>query len=440
MVPERHYSMWVEPMRPERYEDKELVVSVPSAFHIDWIQEQLGAQIHEEMERVDPGCVFKLVLREEDDPEVLPIPEPTSDEGSPGPMPPSNRPTKRPSSGFTLRTPPMNPRYVFDTFVTGPSNQMATAAANRVAEDPGISYNPLFIYGSVGLGKTHLVQAIGHHVLQNRPGSRVQYETTEQFVTNVVQGIRHNSMELLRSAYRECDVLIIDDIQFIAGKEASQNEFFNTFNTLHDAQKAVVITSDKMPAEIPDLEERVRSRFGWGLVVDLKPPELETRLAILKKKAERDNIPFTDEVGSFIAQSVRSNVRELEGALIRVGAFSSLQHRPVTLDLAKEALKDLVKDRAQLTAELIIQKVAAYFDVKVSDLKGKSRTRHIARPRQIAMYLCRKLLNASYPEIGRAFGGKDHTTALNANKRIEALKGDADVAPHLDSLERSLSA
>lgn len=443
-VLDRHYHMWVEPMRPERYEDQELELSLPGVFHLNWVKEHLLSRMTQALAEIDPGCSLRLTIREED--EALPIPEPVEPPAvtdGPGPRPPptslpSRRPTRGPAPSFTLEAPSMNPRYVFETFVTGPSNQMATAAAQRVAEDPGISYNPLFIYGRVGLGKTHLVQAIGQRMMQRNPNARVQYETTEQFVNNVVQGIRFESMDQVREAYRKCDLLIIDDIQFIAGKEACQIEFFNTFNALHNAQKAVVITSDKLPKEIPDLAERVRSRFGWGLVVDLQPPELETRLAILWRLSERDNIPLTDEVANFIAQSVRSNVRELEGCLVRVGAHSALQHRPISLELAQEALRDVVSDHAQLTADAIIIKTAAYFDVKVSELKGAGRSRKISRPRQIAMYLCRKLLGASYPEIGRAFGGKDHTTALNAYKRIHERCDDADISPHLKELERSL--
>ena len=332
----------------------------------------------------------------------------------------------------------MNERYSFDTFVTGPSTQLATAAARQVAERPGGAYNPLFVYGPVGLGKTHLIQAIGHEVTQRTPGSRVRYLTTEQFVNDVVSGIRFERMDELRSVYRDCEVLIIDDIQFIAKKEACQEEFFHTFNALYGAGKQVIITSDQLPHHIKDIEDRIRSRFQWGLIVDLQPPELETRAAIVKKKADSDGIDLSDEVAMFIAQVVRSNVRELEGCFIRVSAYASLKNEPITVELARSVLKDIVPEKGKLTCETVIKAVAAHFDLKVADLKSAKRGRAIATPRQIGMYLCRKHVHASYPEIGNAFGGKDHTTALNAFQRIGERHGEPDIRRAVEELERVL--
>ena len=342
------------------------------------------------------------------------------------------------SSADNIAPAPLNDRYTFETFVTGPSNQLAAAAAQRVSDNPGYAYNPLFVFGPVGLGKTHLIQAIGNRVKATTAGARVMYQTTEQFVNDVIQGIRFERMDEIRSAYRACDVLIIDDIQFIAGKEACQAEFFHTFNALYDARKQVVVTSDKLPHEMKDLEERVKTRFQWGLVVDLQPPELETRVAIVKKKADNDAIPLDDEVAMFIAQSVRSNVRELEGCLIRVSAYASLANQPITLDLAKNVLRDIVPIRGKLTCETIVKRTADYFEVKISDLKSKKRGRAIAFPRQVAMYLCRKHTEASYPEIGHALGGKDHTTALNAFNRIGERSAEPEVARAVHDLEKLL--
>lgn len=332
----------------------------------------------------------------------------------------------------------MNERYTFQSFVTGPSNQLAAAAAQSVADKPGSAYNPLFVFGQVGLGKTHLIQAIGHRVRQRNANMRVRYQTTEQFVNDVIQGIRFERMDEIRETYRACDVLIIDDIQFIAGKEACQAEFFHTFNALYDARRQVVVTSDKLPHEIKDLEDRIKSRFQWGLIVDLQPPELETRVAIVKKKADTDGIDLGDDVAMFIGQSVRSNVRELEGCLIRVSAYASLTNQPITLTLAKSVLKDVLPQKSQLTCEAIVKTISRYFDIKVSDIKSTKRGRAIAFPRQISMYLCRKHTGSSYPEIGNAHGGKDHTTALNAYNRIKQRMDEPEVRRAVEEIERSL--
>ncbi len=317
----------------------------------------------------------------------------------------------------------LNPRYTFETFVKGASNQFALAAALRVAETPARSYNPLFIYGSAGLGKTHLLHAIGHYVHSNYQHHEVRYVSTETFMNEYVDAIRQNTTNSLRRRYRDIDVLLIDDIQFIAGKEGLQEEFFHTFNSLHGANKQVVISSDRMPDAIPTLEERLRGRFKWGLITDIQPPDLETRLAILRNKSERDRVLVPDDTLEFIATNIATNIRELEGALIRVTAFASLNQVPITTDLAQTQLADLLTDtRPKVrTDEELLADIAAILRFSVEDLKGRSRQRPLVTARQIAMYVFRELTDLSYPAIARVFGGRDHTTVIHANEKIQRL-------------------
>ena len=320
----------------------------------------------------------------------------------------------------------LNPRYTFETFVKGASNQFALAAALRVAETPGRSYNPLFIYGSAGLGKTHLLHAIGHYVHSNYQHHEVRYVSTETFMNEYVDAIRQNTTNSLRRRYRDIDVLLIDDIQFIAGKEGLQEEFFHTFNSLHGANKQVVISSDRMPDAIPTLEERLRGRFKWGLITDIQPPDLETRLAILRNKSERDRVMVPDETLEFIATNIATNIRELEGALIRVTAYASLNQVPITTDLAQTQLADLLKDskpKARTDEELLAD-IAVILKFPVEDLKGRSRQRPLVTGRQIAMYVFRELTDLSYPAIARLFGGRDHTTVIHANEKIQRLMSE----------------
>ena len=320
----------------------------------------------------------------------------------------------------------LNPRYTFETFVKGASNQFALAAALRVAETPARSYNPLFIYGSAGLGKTHLLHAIGHYVHSNYQHHEVRYVSTETFMNEYVDAIRQNTTNSLRRRYRDIDVLLIDDIQFIAGKEGLQEEFFHTFNSLHGANKQVVISSDRMPDAIPTLEERLRGRFKWGLITDIQPPDLETRLAILRNKSERDRVLVPDETLEFIATNIATNIRELEGALIRVTAFASLNQVPITTDLAQTQLADLLNDskpKARTDEELLAD-IAAILKFPVEDLKGRSRQRPLVTARQIAMYVFRELTDLSYPAIARLFGGRDHTTVIHANEKIQRLMSE----------------
>ncbi len=317
----------------------------------------------------------------------------------------------------------LNPDFTFDSFIEGKSNQLARAASLQTSQNPGKSYNPLFIYGGVGLGKTHLMHAIGWSILQQTPGANIAYLHSERFVADMVRALQHNVINDFKRHYRSVDVLLIDDIQFFAGKERSQEEFFHTFNHLLEGQHQVVLTCDRYPKEVNGLEERLKSRFGWGLTVAIEPPELETRVAILNKKAARNNIALPDEVAFFIAKRFRSNVRELEGALNRVVANSNLTGRPITLEFAQEALRDLllIQDK-QVTIENIQKTTAEYYKIRVADLLSKRRSRSIARPRQIAMALSKELTGHSLPEIGDAFGGRDHTTVLHACRKISDLR------------------
>ena len=314
----------------------------------------------------------------------------------------------------------LNPKYSFDTFVIGNSNRFAHAASLAVAEAPAKAYNPLFIYGGVGLGKTHLMHAIGHYILSQNPDSKVVYVSSEKFTNELINSIREYKNEEFRNKYRNIDVLLVDDIQFIAGKEGTQEEFFHTFNALHEANKQIIISSDRPPKEIPTLEDRLRSRFEWGLITDIQPPDLETRVAILRKKANIENIIVDDTVMLYIASKVQSNIRELEGALIRVVAYSSLTNSPITEELAEEALKDILLNNkvVEITVELIKNIVSKNFNIKLDDFNSKKRTRAIAYPRQIAMYLTRELTDLSLPKIGDEFGGRDHTTVIHACDKI----------------------
>jgi chromosomal replication initiator protein len=336
----------------------------------------------------------------------------------------------------------LNPKYTFDSFVIGNSNRFAHAASLAVAESPAKAYNPLFIYGGVGLGKTHLMHAIGHYILQNNPSAKVAYVSSEKFTNELINAIKDDKNEEFRTKYRSVDVLLIDDIQFIAGKERTQEEFFHTFNTLHEANKQIILSSDRPPKEIPTLEDRLRSRFEWGLIADIQAPDFETRMAILKKKADVEKLNVPNEVMVYIATKIKSNIRELEGALIRIVAYSSLTNREITVDLATEALKDIIsnKQNKSITIDLIQDVVAAYFNLRVEDLKSQRRTRNVAYPRQIAMYLSRKLTDMSLPKIGEEFGGRDHTTVIHAYEKIsESLNNDESLENTVNDITKKLT-
>ncbi|HQA56518.1 MAG TPA: chromosomal replication initiator protein DnaA [Acetivibrio sp.] len=335
----------------------------------------------------------------------------------------------------------LNPKYTFDTFVIGNSNRFAHAAALAVAEAPGKAYNPLFIYGGVGLGKTHLMHAIGHYILNQNSSQRVLYVSSEKFTNELINAIKDNKNEEFRSKYRNIDVLLIDDIQFIAGKERTEEEFFHTFNALYEANKQIIISSDKPPKEITSLEDRLRSRFEWGLTADMQAPDLETRIAILRKKAQLENLDVPNEIIVFIADKIASNIRELEGALNKVIAYSSLTQNEITLELANEALKDVLSaNKTKVLNCVTIQEVVArYFDIRPEDFKSKKRTRDIAYPRQIAMFLCRDLTDMSLPKIGEGFGGRDHTTVIHACEKIQAdLESNSETRRAISEIKRNL--
>ncbi|TYP57402.1 chromosomal replication initiator protein DnaA [Thermosediminibacter litoriperuensis] len=335
----------------------------------------------------------------------------------------------------------LNSKYTFDTFVVGNSNRFAHAASLAVAQAPAKAYNPFFIYGGVGLGKTHLMHAIGHYILQHNPSCKVVYVSSEKFTNELINSIRDDKNVEFRNKYRNIDVLLIDDIQFIAGKERTQEEFFHTFNALYEANKQIIISSDRPPKEIPTLEERLRSRFEWGLITDIQPPDFETRIAILRKKAMMENLTVPDDVINFIATKIETNIRELEGALIRIVAFSSLTNKPIDLNLAEHVLKDILPNNKPKTVTVmdILQVVGGHFSVKIEDFKSKKRTKELAFARQVAMYLCRELTDYSLPKIGEEFGGRDHTTVIHACEKISRdIQRDAQLSSLIENLKKKI--
>ena len=403
---EQQFNTWIRPLHAVE-DGRVLRLLAPNRFVVDWLQQHYIERI---LELVGgPGGTSEVVV------------EVGSRKLTAAPVANSPRPTRPNSSSVIVSR--LNPAFTFSAFVEGKSNQLARAAAHQVGENPGKSYNPLFIYGGVGLGKTHLMQAIGNVMLTKDPGARVSYVHSERFVGDMVKGLQHNTISDFKRSYRSLDALLIDDIQFFAGKERSQEEFFHTFNALLEGQRQIVLTCDRYPKEVAGLEERLKSRFGWGLTVAIDPPELETSVAILMSKAAGENTVLPEEVAFFIAKRIRSNVRELEGALRRVMATSQFTGRPISVDFAKEALKDLLALQDRLVSVENIQKtVADYFKLRLADLLSKRRSRSIARPRQLAMALAKELTNHSLPEIGDAFGGRDHTTVLHACRRIAELR------------------
>lgn len=409
-LPEQDFNTWIRPLQAVE-EEGVLRLLAPNRFVVNWLQDHYI------------GRILELVA------EQGPAPEVVVEVGSRQAPPAAAEEAARPRAVAVETPAPMavesrlNRAFTFDFFVEGKSNQLARAAATQVGANPGTSYNPLFIYGGVGLGKTHLMHAVGNAMLEANPKARVAYVHSERFVGDMVRGLQHNTISEFKRTYRTLDALLIDDIQFFAGKERSQEEFFHTFNALLEGQRQIVLTCDRYPKEVSGLEERLKSRFGWGLTVAIEPPELETSVAILMSKAAADGIELPEEVAFFIAKRIRSNVRELEGALRRVIANSRFTERPIDLEFAKEALRDLLAMQARLVSIENIQKtVADYYKIRVGDLLSKRRSRSIARPRQVAMTLSKELTNHSLPEIGDAFGGRDHTTVLHGCRRIEALR------------------
>lgn len=411
----QQYNTWIRPLQAEMI-DGTLRLLSPNRFVQDWVSEHFRERINEMLMQMSEGEPPRLELAVGSlAPVVEPqIATPQVRESS------SNIQAAVKKSKEQART---NPNFTFANFVEGKSNQLARAASMQVAENPGTAYNPLFIYGGVGLGKTHLMHAVGNLILEKQPGAKVIYLHSERFVADMVKALQHNAINEFKRYYRSVDALLIDDIQFFAGKERSQEEFFHTFNSLLEGQRQVILTCDRYPKEVQGLEERLKSRFGWGLTVAIEPPELETRVAILMSKASQSGIELPHEVAFFIAKRIRSNIRELEGALRRVIANAHFTGQPITLDFAKDALRDLLALQAKLVTIDNIQKtVAEYYKIRVADLLSKRRNRSIARPRQIAMALAKELTNHSLPEIGDAFGGRDHTTVMHACKRVAELK------------------
>ncbi|TLY67508.1 MAG: chromosomal replication initiator protein DnaA [Gammaproteobacteria bacterium] len=409
-LPEQQFNTWVRPLQAMEGNGA-LKLLAPNRFVVDWINANLLPRIGE-------------LLRDESTGDVPIVTVEVGSRSSAARAPPAGfaAVSARRAEGLVVGA-RLNPDFSFASFVEGKSNQLAKAAALQVAENPGRAYNPLFIYGGVGLGKTHLMHAIAHHIRRQNGEARIAYVHSERFVGDMVRALQHNSMNEFKTAYRSLDALLIDDIQFFAGKERSQEEFFHTFNELLEGQHQVILTCDRYPKEVAGLEERLKSRFGWGLTVAIEPPELETCVAILMTKAQANAVTLPEEVAFFIAKRIRSNVRELEGALRRVIANSRFTGRPITLEFTKEALRDLLSLQAKLvTVENIQKTVADYYKVRLADLLSKRRSRSVARPRQVAMALAKELTSHSLPEIGDAFGGRDHTTVLHACKRIKGLR------------------
>lgn len=399
------FETWLKSTKPIKYSNNTFFIEVPNNFAKEWLESRYADLIKNTLEIVlQQDTVIKFYLPNE----IL-----ESD------ISPINNYKQSHNDDFNIPN-HLNPKYTFDTFVVGNSNRFAHAASLAVAEAPAKAYNPLFIYGGVGLGKTHLMQAIGHYVIEQNAKSKVVYVSSEKFTNELINSIRDDRTVEFRNKYRNIDILLIDDIQFLAGKERTQEEFFHTFNDLHEANKQIIISSDRPPKEIPTLEDRLRSRFEWGLITDIQPPDLETRIAILRKKAKLENLQVPNEVMAYIADKIQSNIRELEGSLIRVMAYASLTHSEITPDLANEALKDIIPANRpkQITIQIIQQIVADYYNLKIDEFKAKKRTRAVAFPRQIAMFLCRELTDFSLPKIGEEFGGRDHTTVIHAHEKI----------------------
>jgi chromosomal replication initiator protein len=437
------FETWMRPVRCIRCTNGHAVLEVRDQFLRDWLSDHYSEFIREGLGRhlggtvtlewnINPNMADGRIAEGPTEPPPVPSGQAM---GIPG-----HEVAESMSDGDERRR-LLNKRYVFDSFVCGPSNQFAFAACKAVAENPGLSYNPLFIYGGVGLGKTHLLSAIGHQILEDNPKAQILYTSSEQFTNEVINAVLGSKLDEFRKKYRRrCDVILVDDIQLIAGKERTQHEFFHIFNTLYDSQRQIVVTSDKLPHEIPEIEERLRNRFQWGLIADVQPPEIETRIAILRKKADIENYALPEDVALFLAKAIRSNVRELEGALVKIFFQTSLTDTQLTVAYARHILSDVLSIRTQeITVELIQRIVASFFQMRIGELKGSGKTKAVVRPRQLAMYLSRKHTGASFPQLGSRFGGRDHSTVLNACSRIDILvRADAALRSQVTELERQL--
>ncbi|MFO0754087.1 MAG: chromosomal replication initiator protein DnaA [Thermodesulfovibrionales bacterium] len=425
-VGESLFELWFRPIRILSLKDRVITLEIPNRFYREWIEENYPSLIPEAAEKLLEHPVFVRFKTAEKEDEALRKLDTRLE----------NRKNKLAIRGIHL-----NPRYTFDTFVVGPSNQFAHAASKRVGENPGLAYNPLFIYGGVGLGKTHLINSIGNAIADRRPDLTICYVSAEQFTSEVISSLRHEKMGEFKDKYRNVDVMLIDDIQFIANKTTTQEEFFHTFNSLYEKQRQIVISSDRAPLEISDITDRLRSRFSMGLIADIQPPEVETKVAIIYRKAELEKLTIPEEVAYFVASRIKSNIRELEGCLIKLGAHTSLTGMPIDLNMAKVVLKDLIADEDKpVTVESIQKAVCDYLGVKIQDLKAKKRTKEIANARQIAMYLSKQHTQLSLSEIGRYFGGKDHATVIYACKQIEEKrKKDENLNKSVENVEKRIA-
>ncbi|PTX53067.1 chromosomal replication initiator protein DnaA [Melghirimyces profundicolus] len=422
------FETWLQATEAVDFREDTLVVSAPNEFARDWLESRYAHLVRDTLQEITGSVIGVQFITHSS----------TRTEGEEETAATMEKPHLREEGPKTM----LNSRYTFDTFVIGTGNRFAHAASLAVAEAPAKAYNPLFIYGGVGLGKTHLMHAIGNYVLSHPSHARVVYLSSEKFTNEFINSIRDNRTDDFRHKYRNVDILLIDDIQFLAGKEQTQEEFFHTFNALHGESKQIVISSDRPPKAIPTLEDRLRSRFEWGLITDIQPPDLETRIAILRKKAIADKLDIDSDVMAFIADRIDTNIRELEGALIRVVAYSALINQPVSVELAAEALKDIISDAKPRVIGIpdIQKEICSYYRLRIEDLKGKKRTKNIALPRQIAMYLCRELTDVSLPKIGEEFGGRDHTTVIHAHEKItRTLAMDPGLQQAVEDLKKRLT-
>jgi len=427
-ISQKSFDIWLKPITLISMGQNTVDLEVPNKFFKDWISENYQTLIKDTLSQITKNnYTIHFHLKEGLEDKVV---KPKPSEKIPLPK----------SGQRSVREDGLNPSYTFDAFVVGSCNQFAHAAALAVANFPAKNYNPLFVYGGVGLGKTHLINAIGTHVVQNDPTAKVCYLSSEKFTNELINSLKYEKMSDFRNKYRSKDVLLVDDIQFLGGKERTQEEFFHTFNSLYDSHKQIVITSDKLPKEIPGLEERLRSRISWGLIADIQPPDIETKVAILCKKAEGYNLSLSNEIGLFLASHLGSNIRELEGALTRLRAFASLTGKEIDLSMTTETLKDILTDRQKMLSIENIQKtVANFYNIKVLDLKSARKIKLFTLPRQISMYLCRNMTKSSFPEIGTKFGGKDHSTVIHACRKIEKkIIDDRDIKNVVETIKNEL--
>jgi len=422
------YETFIRRLRPVAARDKNLLVEAPNKLAVDLVSDRYLNLIEEVLSETC-GAPIRVLLQAPAavQQELFPLSTPTA---SPAVMIRGRRPSS------------LIPKYTFGNFVIGASNQFAHAACKAVASLPGDHYNPLFLYGGVGLGKTHLVNAIGHQILDRQPDRRVLYLSSESFMNELINALRRDRMDEFKNRFRRIDVLIVDDVQFLAGRERTQEEFFHTFNSLYEAHRQIVLTSDKFPKEIPELEERLRNRFEWGLIADIQPPDMETRVAILQKKAEAEHIDLPHDVALFLASNIDSNVRELEGSLTRLGAFASLNKCEISVDFARQVLQNILREKSStVTIESIQKTVCEFFSIRLADLRSKKRTRTVAVPRQVAMYLCRRYTNASFPVIGERFGNRDHSTVIHSTQVVDhRIKEDPTFRAIIERIERMLDS